>query len=464
MGGSDAEPAPGGMSPGEARAPDAPRLERADRRSRRILERLFGPPDTWLFRVRLASGRELGNPGRPKFTLILEHPGALRAMLLPPNERSAGEAYVRGLCDVEGDLEAAIRAFREAILDDPPGGGRRLSLLWSLLALPNPDGSESDVASRPRERPDLPGPRHSPDRDAIAVRHHYDVSNEFYDLWLDPWMQYSCAYFPTGRESLEVAQRAKLDLVCQKLGLSPGHELLDVGCGWGGLIRYAAREYGVHATGITLSEEQARRARRDLAEAGLEDRCRTEVRDYRDLPGDWIFDRAVSVGMVEHVGRTRMTEFFGAVHGHLRPGGLFLNVGIVDPGRPLGASARLARRLLRRRRSFVEEHVFPDGELVAPAERIGPAETAGFELRGAENLREHYALTLRHWIRRLEDRWEEAVRLVGEPLARTWRLYMAGSAHAFQAGRLGLLHELYAKPDETGGTELPLSRPDLPGP
>lgn len=428
--------------------PDPVELDGADRRSRRILERLFGHDDTWLFRVRLPSGREIGNPGRPEFVLVLRDPGALRAALLPPTERTAGEAYVHGLVEVEGDLEAAVRRFREDVLDRSPSPLRSARLLGDLLALPRPDLPE-------RRRP-------TSERDAAAVRHHRDPGNEFYALWLDPWMQDSCAYFPTGQESLERAQEAKLDLICRKLGLARGDELLDVGCGWGGLVRYACLEYGVRATGVTANAEQADRARRDVAEAGLEDRCRILVRDYRELPDDRVYDRAVSVGTVEQVGRSGMEEYYRAVHDVLRPGGLFLSVGVVDPGPPPGPTARLRDGLGLRRRSFVQEYVVPDDELVAPAERVGPAEAAGFELRSADNFREHHAETLRRWVRRLEERWDEAVERVGESTARIWRLYMAGSAHAFESGRLGLLHELYARTDETGTAEVPLRRPDLP--
>jgi cyclopropane-fatty-acyl-phospholipid synthase len=428
--------------------PDPVELDGADRRSRRVLERLFGHDDTWLFRVQLPSGREIGNPGRPEFTLVLRDPGALRAALLPPTERTAGEAYVHGLVEVEGDLEAAVRRIREDVLDRSPSPLRSAKLLGDLLTLP---------------RPDLPG-RHTSEGEGIAVRDPYDLGHDFYDLWLDPWMQYSCAYFPTGQESLERAQEAKLDLICRKLGLARGDDLLDLGCGWGGLVRYACLEHGVRATGVTPSAEQADRARRDVAEAGLEDRCRILVRDHGELPDDRIYDRAVSVGTVELVGRSRMEEYYRAVHDVLRPGGLFLNVGVVDPGPPPGPAARLREGLGLRRRSFAQAYVFPEEEMVAPAERVEPAEAAGFELRSADNFREHYAETHRRWVRRLEERWDEAVELVGEPTARIWRLYMAGSAHAFESGRLGLLHELYARTDETGAAEVPLRRPDLPTP
>lgn len=217
--------------------------------------------------------------------------------------------------------------------------------------------------------------------------------------------------------------------------------------GWGGLLHYAAEHHGVEGVGITLSPTQARAARRRLEAAGLGDRCRILVTDYRDLDPDLRFDRAVSVGMVEHVGRRRMSDYFRSVIHRLKPGGLFLNQGIVTLENTPPWRRRLRERLTAPWTSFIERYVFPDGELVTSAERVGPAESTGFKLRGVESLREHYAATLRHWVRRLEARREEAVRQVGVPTYRVWRLYMAGSAHAFDAGRIGVTQELYRKPD-----------------
>lgn len=404
------------------------------------MEELFGPPEERSFAVRYWSGEE-DRPGRdPAFTLVLRRPDALRRMLLPPTERSLGEAYLRDDCDVHGDHEAAARVFRE-LLGDPPPLRRAAVLAARLLALPRPGGHEDALP----EGPDRRGRRHSPQRDSRAVRYHYDAGNRFFDLWLDPYMQYSCAYFPSGEESLEEAQEEKLDLLCRKLRLEPGHRLLDIGCGWGGLLRYAAERRGVRSVGVTLSEPQARRARRDLEEAGLEDRCEVRIRDYRELSGVEPFDRVVSVGMVEHVGRRRMDRYFGEVRRLLRDDGLFLNVGIVDLSPPASALRRAAGTVWGRYASFVERYVFPDGELVASSERFRPAERAGLELRSAENLREHYAETLRRWVRRLERHREEAIGIAGRSTYRIWRLYMAASAHAFASGRLGLLHGLYAK-------------------
>ncbi|MGH8631433.1 MAG: class I SAM-dependent methyltransferase, partial [Burkholderiales bacterium] len=262
--------------------------------------------------------------------------------------------------------------------------------------------------------------------------------------------------------SLDTAQEAKLEHSCRKLRLAPGERLLDIGCGWGGLILHAAQRYGVHALGITLSEPQARLARERLAAAGLSDRCQVEVRDYRQLGGDEAFDKVVSIGMVEHVGRARLAEYFTQAYRVLRPGGLFLSHGIVTMAgaRPKTVATRV-KDWAWRGRGFIKNYVFPDSELLPLGEHVLAAERAEFESRDAESLREHYALTLRHWVRRLEANRDEAVRLVGEATYRVWRLYLSGSAHAFARGRIGVEQLLLAKPDAGGRSGVPLTRGDL---
>ncbi len=441
-----------------------PAVRAADQRLvslvRAILRDLFGPPAGRTFTIRLWDGTveapAAGNDSR--FTLILRRPGALRRMLLPPTELALGEAYLRDDYDIEGDIEAAA-ALAPLIVDHLKSPAAVARLLMRLRQLPADDLPADDPAP-PRAPITLRGRRHSRYRDAVAVRSHYDVGNEFYALWLDRRMVYSCAYFETETTDLDTAQAAKLDLICRKLRLQPGERLLDIGSGWGGLIMYAAEHYGVQATGITLSEEQARLARQRIAAAGLGDRCRVEVRDYRDLPRGTTFDKVVSVGMFEHVGRAKLTTYFVQAYRLLKPGGLFLNHGIVTRHtfHPL---VRPVAESIYQRIGFIPRYVFPDGELVTTANATHFAESAGFEPRDLESLREHYALTLRHWVRRLEAHADEARALVGEETYRVWRLYMAACAYAFTSDRVGIVQLLLSKPDARGRTYLPLTRDDI---
>jgi cyclopropane-fatty-acyl-phospholipid synthase len=456
--------------------PGATSRKTREHQTLRIIQDLFGPAAQRPFALRLWDGSvQYARRGRePDFTLELKSPDALRRMLLP-SELALGEAYLRDDFDIEGDIEAASAladmlaarfssplAFVRLVQRLVP---RLMALPGSLEPPPEPAPTESKGRVGPRRGADLnlrlAGLRHSRRRDAIAVRSHYDVGNDFYALWLDRRMVYSCAYFKTGTETLDEAQEAKLEFICRKLRLRPGETLLDIGCGWGGLVMHAAEHYGVNALGITLSEPQAELARKRIAEAGLGDRCRVEVLDYRDVPPKEKFDKIVSVGMFEHVGRKNLPLYFEQTLRHLAPGGLFLNHGIVDlAARPAGAASRLAAKMWRSG-SFIEKYVFPDGELVAPGDVIRFAEDAGFETRDVESLREHYALTLRHWVRRLESRHDEAVRMVGEATYRVWRLYMAGCAHGFARGSLGIVQTLFSKPREDGATVLPPTRADL---
>lgn len=428
--------------------------------ARAVLAELFGPPAQRTFRVRYWDGAIEGPASGEgaEFTICLDRPGALRRMLLPPSELALGEAYLRGDFDVDGSLEAAT-ALADAIAERMRSPGRIVRLVPLLRALPR---DEVDRAERGAGRTGRRlGPRHTRGRDRTAVRSHYDVGNDFYALWLDSRMVYSCGYFATPETSLDDAQLAKLDHICRKLRLRPGERLLDIGCGWGGLIIHAAERYGVDATGITLSEPQAALARERIAAAGLEDRCRVEVRDYRELRAGTTFDKIASVGMVEHVGRARLDRYFAEAFRLLRPGGLFLNHGIVE--RPTGGGGLLAlpQRIVWRPRAFLDRYVFPDGELVRTDEIIAHAEDAGLETRDVESLREHYAMTLRQWVRRLEARHDEAVSLVGEPIYRVWRLYMSGAAHGFASGRLSLMQTLLGKPHADGSLDIPLTRADI---
>ncbi len=393
----------------------------------------------------------------PRFVLVLNHAGALRKVLFPPTQAAMGAAYARGHIDIEGDIEAAA-ALGDLIGERLRSPAFLLSLLGRAARLPR---SSDSLGIGPFSSGTPGGSRHSRERDAQAVRGHYDVGNDFYRLFLDRRMVYSCGYFEEGSDDLDRAQEAKLEHVCRKLRLRPGERLLDIGCGWGALILHAVQHHGVEALGITLSQHQAELARERIAAAGLSDRCKVEVIDYRDLPEDALFDKIASVGMVEHVGRRRMQTYFRVAERHLKQGGLFLNHGIVSLDGPPGVLRRLRILVTRPVVSFIQRYVFPDSELVSVTEVTAPGERVGLEVRDVESIREHYARTLRHWIRRLEDHEDEARRLVGESTYRLWRLYMAGCAHYFTSGDIGVIQTLWGKPADDGSLPLPPTRADL---
>ncbi len=433
--------------------------------ARRVMDELFGPAHERRFAVRYWSGAtEWPADGRvPPFTIVLRAPWTLRRMFWPPTELALVEAFVRGDVDLEGDLVAAaeIAPLLAERLRSPRRLARLAALLLQLPGGPPMEGAATSPTATVGAATGLAGRRHSRTRDASAIRRHYDVGNDFYGLWLDAERVYSCGYFPTGDEDIHAAQRAKLDLICRKLRLRPGERLLDIGCGWGGLVRHAARHYGVEALGITLSPAQAEYAVARIADEGIADCCRVEVRDYRDLPADAVFDKVASVGMFEHVGRAQLPPYFRAALRLTRPGGLFLNHGIVSLADARARDADGPPRRLWGKGKFMDRYVFPDGELVPLAVALVTAEGAGFETRDIESLREHYALTLRHWVRRLETRADEAVRLVGPETYRVWRLYMAASAHAFATAQIGVVQVLFAKLDAAGRCPLPRTRTDL---
>jgi len=394
------------------------------------------------FQIRFWDGTAWGAQRQPRFTLVLKHPGALRAMSVSPSELSVGEAYIYGDFDIEGDFEAAFE-LAEYVLGQERGSGETPDLNGRLQRLPGQDHSATSLGT-----PGLWGEPHSRDRDRRAISYHYDLPPQFYALWLDQRMIYSCAYFATPEEDLDSAQERKLDYICRKLRLRPGERLLDIGCGWGGLVMHAAARYGAQAVGITLSVPQADVARQRLREADLGDRCRVEVADYREIDSVRPYDKIVSVGMFEHVGEELLPEYFSRARDLLRPGGVFLNHGIA-------ASATYRRR----GPSFVDRYVFPDGELVPISTSLRAAESSGLEVRDVESLREHYALTLHQWVRRLEAHADEARRITDDTTYRIWRLYMAGAAQGFRTGRLNLYQTLLAKPLH-GQSGLPLTRED----
>jgi cyclopropane-fatty-acyl-phospholipid synthase len=430
-------------------------------RCRAVLDALFGPPSQRSFDVRFWDGAvDRGQTVPPPYALVLNRPAALRRMLLPPNEMSIVESYIAGDVDIDGSMEAAsnLSGAIGGRLHSPLAVARLIQLVLGL-----PGQAEDDLAAvRFPEHARKLGPRHTPVRDAAAIHYHYDVGNNFYSLWLDKRMVYSCGYFRSREDSLDTAQEAKLDLICRKLRLKPGERLLDIGCGWGGLIMHAAEHYGVDATGITLSQNQATFAKERIEQAGLSSRCRVAIRDYRTLNDGDAYDKISSVGMIEHVGASHLPVYFASVFRALKPGGLFLNHGIVSLSepRPRPLREKIFRKFWRAD-AFIDTYVFPDGKLTAAHHVISAAEGAGFELRDVESLREHYALTLRHWVRSLEEQSREATALVGEHTFRVWRLYMAASANSFAKAAINVIQTLLAKPDGQGLSNIPLTREDL---
>lgn len=392
--------------------------------------------------VECYDGSRVG-PDDSDTTLVVRSPLALRYALTAPGELGFARAYVSGELDVEGDIFDLLE-LRDHMPDVRLGASDWLNLARiagtaGLRPLPPPP-----------EEARLHGRRHSRERDAAAIAHHYDVSNDFYRIVLGPSMTYSCGVWKSPNGSLEDAQAAKHELVCRKLGLEPGMRLLDVGCGWGSMIMHAAQCHGVHAVGVTLSQWQADWARRAVREAGLENRVEIRVQDYRDVR-DGPFDAISSIGMFEHVGVSRLDEYFATLYRLVRPGGRVLNHGIARP-----ASPRSRPRFVRR--GFIDRYVFPDGELHEVGSVISRIQLAGFEARHAESLREHYALTLRAWVANLEASWSQAVAVVGAGRARVWRLYMAASAMNFEAARTQI-HQVLAVRTDQGASGFSL-RPD----
>jgi cyclopropane-fatty-acyl-phospholipid synthase len=428
--------------PASARAGEATRL------TLRLLDELFSGAAAQQVGVRLWEGTRWPDGSTPAATLVLKHPGALRAMLLPGTELGMAEAYLYDDFDIEGDIESVF-GLVDALAAPALGWRQKWHLRSDLKRLP-----ACERQRQPRRGPArLRGRKHSVQRDQQAVTYHYDVSNDFYALWLDRRMVYSCAYFHAADDDLDTAQEHKLDYICRKLRLKPGQRLLDIGCGWGGLVLHAAQQYGVDVTGITLSRPQAELANQRLAAANLSDRSRVAVRDYRQVAEPEGYDALVSVGMFEHVGAALLPAYFARAWQLLKPGGVFLNHGIAS--RATGTPSRGP--------SFTNTYVFPDGELVPIHVTLHAAEASNFEVRDVESLREHYALTLRHWVRRLESCHERALHFVDEPTYRVWRLFMSGSAHGFATGRLNLYQALLVKPDRRGCSGLPWTRADWYG-
>lgn len=414
----------------------------------RVATTLF-EDDSRHFAVKLWSGQVL-EPAAGETVdgcVVLKRPAAIATLLPPASELSIAQAFIDGDLDIEGNtVDVLLAASRWR--GPKPSLAQLVPMLGAFARHAVPHHASRIAA-------DLKGRVHSRGRDAQAIHHHYDLSNALYRLFLDPTLTYSCGYFPTGEESLEEAQVEKLDLVCRKLSLRPEDQMLDVGCGWGGLIVHAAERFGARGVGITLSENQLAEAKRRLDALPSGGRWETRLTDYRALEDAAVFDKVASVGMMEHVGRARLDAYFQKVFRVLRPGGLFLNHAIGA----LPGDGGTVPWVSRRGGGFIERYIFPDSELLPISEVVSTAERAGFEVRDLESLREHYVRTLRHWLTRLERRFPAAVAQVGLERARAFRLYLAGSAVAFHTGKISVFQLLLAKRTEEGtAVGVPASR------
>ncbi|MBS0153091.1 MAG: class I SAM-dependent methyltransferase [Nitrospira sp.] len=374
----------------------------------------------------LPDGSHLNFGQNPRVIMEIRDPNLLPE-LTHPTLGSLGEAFVDGRIDIDGDIMTVIAsAERLAEAGESPMKSR-ITPVWS---------------------------KHTPDQDLADIKHHYDIGDEFYRLWLDERMVYSCAYFETGEETIDEAQQAKLDHICRKLRLQPGERFLDIGCGWGGLILYAAQHYGVQATGVTLSNNQFVLAKERVRQAGLERRIDVLLLDYRDAVsrfGEASFDKVASVGMFEHVGLNNFPAYFSAVRHLLRDRGLFLNHGFTSSdveGRPVGSGVN----------DFIDKYVFPNNELLHLHVVIREMAAQRFEIYDVESLRPHYARTLAIWSRRLETQLDSARRLVGEKTLRIWRAYLAGVSLGFQQGWMNIYQVLASRQEADGPTEFPLTR------
>lgn len=408
-----------------------------------LLESILG--DDLPIRVSAYDGSAVGPPDAAA-TVEIRSPAAIRRMITGlGRELAFARAYVAGEIDIDGDIYAVV-ALRDRVGNVRP----TTALLRQAMAALGEDGANPIAKLRPLPPPPeevrLHGLRHSKARDAEAIAAHYDVSNDFYRMVLGPSLTYSCAVFEHPDDSLEQAQANKHELICRKLDLRPGMRLLDIGCGWGSLVMHAAEHHGVHAVGVTISREQHKLAAERVAEAGLADRVSIRLQDYREID-DGPYDAVSSVGMFEHVGVGHLSDYFNRISSLLRPGGRLLNHGIA---RPPGEKEAISRG------SFVNRYVFPDGELVEVGKVTSALQSAGFELRHSESLREHYALTLRHWVRNLEANWDAAVAEVGSARARIWRMYMAGSALGFEAGAIRIHQLLGVQLHPNGASDMPL--------
>lgn len=393
-------------------------------------------------------GSKAGQIGAP-IRLEVKSQRAVDLFMSHPGQIGLVRAYAEGELEIYGDFVEALSVLSQARytqmsladkvklgVELAPEAVKRVNVkrAWQLNA--------DEKIQR--------GRRHSKKRDAEAISHHYDVSNTFYEMLLGPSMAYTCAVFPFEGATLEQAQEEKFDLVCRKLDLQPGMKLLDVGCGWGGMVTHAVENYGVEAIGVTLSEKQASWAQQSIIDRGLTDRAEVRFLDYRDVP-EGNFDAISSIGLTEHIGEANYRSYFEFLRSKIKPGARMLNHSITRPNDLVKVSYR---------NSFVNRYIFPDGELTGPAKIVSGATAAGWEMQHEENLRRHYALTLNAWSRNLADNWDEAVAEVGERKARIWKLYLAASEFGFISNRIQLHQFLLTNTTSEGFADLPM-RPDF---
>lgn len=403
-----------------------------------VLEGVLGRGSSVALKV--FDGSRAGPPDAP-VTIEVHSPRALSYLATAPGDLGLARAFVMGDLEVHGDLYTALTMMARLNLEMPLA--KRIRLLRDLggarLLIPPP---------KPEQEVRLSGRRHSRARDQRAISHHYDVSNRFYEWILGPSMAYTCAVYPTAEATLEQAQFEKHDLVARKLALRPGMRLLDVGCGWGGMVMHAAREYGVQALGVTLSRKQAEWAQKAIADAGLNELAEVRFLDYRDVR-EHDFDAISSIGLTEHVGLAQLRSYFTFLYHKLKIGGRLLNHCITEPNNVEQV----------RRGWFISRYVFPDGELTGAGRLVSEMHDVGFEVRHEENIREHYAMTVAGWSANLERHWDDAVAEVGIHKARVWRLYLAGVRLAFDDNSIQLHQVLSSKTDPSGRSGMPL-RPD----
>jgi cyclopropane-fatty-acyl-phospholipid synthase len=399
------------------------------------------------FRFEAFDGSSAGPVDAP-FTLRLLNERGLSYLMTAPGDLGFARAYVAGDLELEGvhpgDPYDAMVLIMSQLRFKVPSAAEMVQIVRSLgfgnLKPPPPPAEEH----LPKWRRALEGLRHNKKRDAEAIHHHYDVSNRFYELVLGESMTYTCAVYPSADATLEEAQYEKYDLIARKLDLQPGQRLLDIGCGWGGMVRHAAKHYGVKALGVTLSREQAAWAQEEIKRQGLDHLAEVRFLDYRDVT-ETDFDAISSIGLTEHIGVKQYGDYFGFLHSKLRVGGRLLNHCITRPNNKTTTTG-----------AFIDRYVFPDGELTGVGRITVAAQDAGLEVRHVENLREHYAMTLKGWCDNLVKHWDEALGEVTLGRAKVWGIYMAGSRLAFERNEIELHHVLAVKPDEHGNASWPL--------